>query len=90
MNLFWRELEVKLGMPQQEPRQVSDVFCTFNRETHDAVYKQPCCSPSQKFNTTDWNQPGLDANPVGITVHSQFPDGVHTAVIGMESSCIEH
>ena len=33
----------------------------------------------------DWNHPGEEASPCGITVHSHSPSWVHTAVRGIES-----
>ena len=46
--------------------------------------------PLQTPNIIDWNQPGEEASPCAITVHSHSPSWVHTAVRGIKSLSMAH
>ena len=62
----------------------------FEKQTIPSIKRRTCSSLLYTRSMIDWNYPGLDARPIGMTVHPQYPDCVHTAVRGMESSCILH
>ena len=46
--------------------------------------------PSRTRNMIDWNHPGEEENPCGITVHSHSPSWVHAAVRGIKSLLMAH
>ena len=68
------------------------MLVTVFRKADDAVNEINANAPDSRIRGTLSTETTLrlDASPVGITVHSQYPDCVHTAVRGMESSCMEH